>query len=78
MFIYSRSLSSGSDVVRVFAKRSGKPLVAPREIAHIGSRARKNNECVHALKSCVCVLTSLPEDREPEFSIEDLGLGFYH
>ena len=36
--------------------------------AHTGSRARKNKECVHALISCVCVLTSLPEDSEQEYS----------
>ena len=65
--LYSCSPSSGSDVVRLFAKRSAKSR-APREIAHTGSRAHKNKECVHALKSCVCVLTSLPEDGEQEYS----------
>ena len=66
--LYSISLSSGSDVVRLFAIRSAKSR-ASREIAHIGSRARKNKECVHELKSRVCVLTSLPEDSETEYSL---------
>ena len=29
---------------------------------------RQNKECVHALKRCVCMLTSLPEDGEQEYS----------
>ena len=33
-------------------------------------RARKNKEYVHALKSCVCVLTSLPEDSEKEYTVK--------
>ena len=41
---------------------------APSEIAHTGSRAHKNKVCVHALTSCVCVLTSLPEDDETKYS----------
>ena len=60
---YSGSPSSGSDVVRLFAKLSAKSS-APREIAHTGSYAHKNKECVHTLKS---VLTSLPEDGEQEY-----------
>ena len=64
--LYSVSLSSGSEVVRLFAKRSAKSRT-PREIAHTGSRTRKNKESVHALKSCVCVLTSLPEGSEQAY-----------
>ena len=64
--LYSGSPSSGSDVVRLFAKRSAKSR-APRKIAHSGSRERKNKSCVHPLTSCVCVLTTLPEDGEPEY-----------
>ena len=45
--LYSGSLSSGSDAVRLFAIRSAKSCV-PREIAHTSLRARKNKECVHA------------------------------
>ena len=40
--------SSGSVLLRLFSKRSAKSLV-PSEIAHTGSRARKNKECVHSL-----------------------------
>ena len=62
----NNSLSFGSDVVlRLFAKRSAKMRVSS-EIAHTGSRPQKSKECVHALKSCVCVLTSLPEDSGTE------------
>ena len=50
--LYSLLLSSGSDIVRLSAKRSAKSR-APKEIAHTGS-------CMHVLKSCVCVLTSSP------------------
>ena len=32
------------------------------------ARARKHKECVHALKSCICVLTSLPEGSEHEYN----------
>ena len=53
--IYSVSLSSGSDVVRLFVKRSAKSC-APREIAHTGSPARKNRECVQALKAASAYL----------------------
>ena len=66
--LYSVSLSFGSDVVCLIAKRS----VKSRALAHIGSRAHKNKECVHALTSCVCVLTSLPEDGETEYSTNSL------
>ena len=63
VFIYSSvpinsgSLSSGSDVVRLFA--SAKSRATRTIIVHTGSRARKNKECVHAI-------TSLPEDSEPD------------
>ena len=67
--LYSISLSFGSDLVRLFAKRSAKSL-APREIVHTGLCARKNKECVHVLKRCACVLTSLPESSEQEYSTE--------
>ena len=66
--LYSCSLSSGSDVVHLFAKcsaynrtRQGKLRTPARSHAH------KNKECVHALKSCICVLASLPEDGEQEY-----------
>ena len=59
--LYSVSLSSGSDVVRLFAKRSAKSR-SPRKIAHAKTRS-----IVHVLKSSACVLTSLPEDSETEY-----------
>ena len=66
--LYSVSPSSGSDVVRLFAKRSAKSR-APSEIAHVSSRKHKNKEeCVHTLRSCICMLMSLPEHREKEYS----------
>ena len=63
---YSVSSSPGSDVARLFAKRSSKSC-APSEVVHNGSRAHKTKECVHTLKSCVCVLTLLPGDDETEY-----------
>ena len=41
---------------------------AASEIVYTGSRAHKNKEGGHALKSCVCMLTSLPGDDETEYS----------
>ena len=63
--LYSVSPSPGSDVVRLFAKRSLKSC-APSEIAHTSSHVHKNKECVHMLTSCVCMLTSLPGDGETD------------
>ena len=36
--------------------------------AHRLAHAHKNKECVHALLSCVCMLTSLPGDGKVEYS----------
>ena len=44
------------------------PNAVLRETTHTGSRACKNKECVQVLKSCVCVLASLPEGSEQEYS----------
>ena len=52
----------GSDVARLFAKRSVN-LRAPSEIAHT-----INKECVHTLTRRACMLTSLPGDDETEYS----------
>ena len=70
--LYSISPSTGSDVAVVahlFSKGSSKSC-APSETAHTGSHTptHKNKQCVHALKSCACVLTSLPKDGETKYS----------
>ena len=48
--LYSISLSSGSDVVRLFAKRSAK-LRAPSE--NWLTRTQKEGVCAHASKLCL-------------------------
>ena len=42
---------------------------APSQIAYTGSRANKHREYVHVFTSCACLLMSLPEGREKEYSI---------
>ena len=63
-------------VARLFANNRSYKLCgvrgcAPSESDHTGLRTHsyRNNECVQALTSCVCMLTSLPGDVDTEYTV---------
>ena len=60
--LYSISPSPGSDVAHICKMQF---LI----MCQVKSSTHKNKECVHALISCVCLLTSLPGDDETEYNL---------